>query len=470
MAREHTLSLENGRLYYDGLIVENDVLVRDDTIEAIVEDASAYSVDERIDVEGNLVIPGVVDTHTHTREPGYTHKEDFTTSTRAAAAGGVTTIFDMPNVEPATDTVDRFEAVRDLAAEKCVIDWGHWVAGTHPEEVPKLADAGATGFKIFQVKGEYPHLPELSINDDAEMLASFEAISETGLPILIHPFNQAIFDYLSEQAWESGKPKNHETFSEIYTEEINWKSAVSTLLHLQEETGVRLHLLHTHAAESLRLIERAQERGQDVTAECDPKYFQLTREDLDEKGPKCTPGGFITHQPERMETIWESIRDGPMDIIGTDHAPHLIEEIEEQRENAWVSAMGSPQHEDYVSLLFTDANDGKVSYERLVEILSVNPAKRVGAYPKKGSTRVGTDADFAVIDTDYEWTRSVDDELYTKCGWSPYEGWTFTAKPVLTVLRGDVVMESGNVVAEPGDGEYVRGTVNPETDDVAATS
>ncbi len=157
-----------------------------------------------IDAAGLAVLPGIIDTHAHTREPGYTEKEDFLSCSQAAAAGGITTVIDMPNVEPPTDRADLLEEKRALAASKSIIDWGHWAAGTNPAEIPKLAAVGATGFKIFQVSGEYSHDPRLAVNDEPSLLRSFRAIAETGLPVLVHPFNQGLFDGLSAEAFDDG--------------------------------------------------------------------------------------------------------------------------------------------------------------------------------------------------------------------------------------------------------------------------
>ncbi|MBI4483890.1 MAG: dihydroorotase family protein [Acidobacteria bacterium] len=456
------LLITNGQVHAPQGFVRATIGVRGEKIAALLEPSTPCSATEVVDAGGMWVFPGLIDLHAHMREPGYTHKEDFFTATQAAAAGGVTLVVDMPNVEPPTDTVERFLEKKRLAEQKCVVDWGHWVAGTRPEEIPRLAQAGATGFKIFQVKGAYPHDPRLAINDEGKLLECFAAIARTGLPCHVHPFHQRLFEHLSEEAWASGKPKNHVTFGEVYTDELVWKTAISTLLHLQKRTGVRLQVLHTHSAESLKLLKRAKADGQKVTVEIDPKYFHLTREDLERKGPRCCPGGFIVEDPERMRVIWESLSDGTIDHIGTDHAPHLVEELEKQRENAWDAAMGSPQLEHYLAVLLTDVRQGKIGLLPLIKLLTENPARHLGIYPRKGCIQVGSDADFAIVDLNREWTAS-SAGLYTKCGWSPYEGWRLKGKVLKTVLRGQVIMSEGRVLGQPGYGRYISGNPRPKT-------
>lgn len=434
--------------------MECDLLIAGEKIAALVRRAEPAQAGIEIDAKGKTILPGIIDTHTHTRDPGYTHKEDIFTASQAAAVGGTTTMIDMPNVEPPTDTAELFEAKREDARGKSIVDWGHWVAGTKTDEIPKIAAAGATGFKIFQVSGVYPHDPRLAINDEAALVASFRAIEKTGLPCLVHPFNQSLFERLSAEAFAAGKPADIRTFSEVYTTEAIWHTAVNTLLALQHLTGVRLHLLHTHSAGSLRLIREAKRRGWRVTAEIDPKYFHLTQEDLKQQGPRAVPGGFVTEDKERVEEIWRSLNDGTIDNISTDHAPHTLEEIAVAETDAWHSNLGSPQLDWLYSLILTDVSKGKLSLAKAVELLSENPAKLVGVWPQKGTLVPGSDADLVVVDQDREVTVT-EDSLYTKTHWTPYVGRRLRGLVTMTMLRGRVIAQDRRVVAERASGRYI---------------
>jgi dihydroorotase (multifunctional complex type) len=445
-----------GQVYLGGQLVRADLLIDEGRIAGVVDGDNTVEAAETIDATDRLVLPGIIDTHAHTREPGFTHKEDFLTASKAGAAGGVTTMIDMPNVEPPTDTVETYLEKREKADATSIIDFGHWVAGTKLDEIARLADAGATGYKIFQVSGAYPHDPRLAMNDEASLLKAFRAIEKTGLPLNVHPFNQSLFEELSEEAFAAGKPANWYTFGEVYTTDAIWHTAVNTLINLQALTGVRLNLVHTHSAGSLRLIRAAKAKGQRVTASVDPKYYHLTRDDLMRLKGRACPGGFITEDADRMDEIWKSLNDGTIDSIDADHAPHTLEELEQMEDDAWHSAMGSPQYDWQYTITLTDVNNGKITLRRAVELLSEAPARMLGIFPKKGALLPGSDADLVLVDIDREMTLT-DEGLYTKVGWTPYLGWKVKGYVSMTMLRGTVVARDREIVGQPGYGQYIAG-------------
>ena len=448
--------IRGGEVLMQGILQPADILIDQGRIVGIISQGESGEAAEDIDASGQVVLPGVVDTHAHTREPGYTHKEDFVTASRAAAVGGVTTMIDMPNVEPPTDTLETFLEKRELADRKSIIDWGHWAAATKIEEISRLAEAGVTGYKIYQVSGAYPHDPRLAINDEATLMQVFAAISEVGLPCLVHPFNQSLFEELSRLAFAEGKPSNWETFSEVYTTEAIWHTAVNTLINLQALTGVRLQLVHTHSGGSIQLVREAKERGQRVIAAVDPKYYHLTRDDLQRGKGRACPGGYITEDHERMAAIWKALNDGTMDMIDSDHAPHTLEEIAVQDEDAWNAAMGSPQYDWHYSITLTDVASGNLTLRRAIELLAEAPARLLGIWPQKGALLPGSDADLVLVDLDAQRTLT-DSGLQTKSGWTPYDGWQVTGVVNLTMLRGTVIARDREVFGDPGFGRYISG-------------
>lgn len=453
---DFALRIRNGRVFAAGQLIDADVLVDSGQIVGLLSRSETGHASEEIDATGHWLLPGIVDTHAHTREPGYEHKEDFLTASQAGAAGGVTTMIDMPNVEPPTDSVETFLAKRELADAKSIIDFGHWVAPTRPDEIGPLADAGATGFKVFQVSGAYPHDPRLAINDDGALLDVMRRIERTGLPLLVHPFNQSLFERLTAEAFAAGKAPNWYTFGEVYTTEAIWHTAVNVLLNLQALSGVRLQTVHTHSAGSLRLIRAAKDRGQRVTAAIDPKYYHLTRQDLIDGQGRACPGGFITEDEERMREIWRSLNDGTIDSIDADHAPHTLKELEQLDHDAWHAAMGSPQYDWQYSITLTDVAQGKLSLRRAVELLAEGPARLIGIYPQKGTLLPGSDADLVLVDPEARHTLT-DAGLHTKVGWTPYLGWEVQGVVTLTMLRGIVIARDRQILGSPGFGRYIAG-------------
>lgn len=436
--------------------VEADVLVEGERIVGLVDPQSEIPAASEIDATGKHVLPGLVDLHAHTRVPGYEYKEDYYTSSQAAAVGGITTYTDMPNVEPPTDTVELFEEKRAIAEEDCIVDFGHLVSPTKPDQIARLADAGATGFKIFQVSGGYPHDPRLALGESEKMFAAFQEIAKTGLHTSIHPYNQPLMDLLSEQALAAGKPRNIDTFAPIYVADVVWRSAVAVLLELQRETGARIHVLHTHSAGSIRLLRQAKAQGQPVSAAVDLKYYHLTRQDAEEQGGRAAPGGVISEDAERMQAIWQALDDGTIDMIDSDHAPHTLEDLERFEADPWTGPFGSPQYEYMLSVTLTDVSEGRFSLDTAIRLLCENPARLIGVYPRKGAIQVGSDADLVIVDLDAE-TVASDEATYTKCGWTPYRGRRLKGVPVLTMLRGAVIAKDGKVVGERGFGKYIEG-------------
>lgn len=437
-------------------ISEADIAIKGERIVALLDPQDPTSAATEIDATGKHVLPGLVDLHAHTRVPGYDYKEDYLTASQAAAVGGITTFTDMPNVEPPTDTVELFEEKRAMAERDSVIDFGHLVSPTKYDEIPRLAAAGATGFKVFQVSGGYPHDPRLAMGESEKLYDAFEAIAKTGLHCSIHPYNQPLMDRLSERALRSGKPRTIETFAPIYVADVVWRSAVAVLQELQRETGVRLHVLHTHAAGSIELVRRAKTSGLPMTAAVDLKYYHLTRADAEEQGPRAAPGGVITEDSARMAAIWQALNDGTIDVVDSDHAPHTLEDLERFREDPWTGPFGSPQYEYMLAVTLTDVCEGRLSMETAIRLLSENSARLIGLYPRKGAIQVGSDADLVIVDLEQE-TVATDEATYTKVKWTPYAGRKLRGVPVLTMLRGTVIAENGKVCGRPGHGRYIEG-------------
>jgi dihydroorotase (multifunctional complex type) len=448
----YSLVIEGARVFTAGELVEANLGIEGERIATISRDS--LSGGKKLRLPGKVVLPGVVDMHAHIRDPGYTYKEDFTTGSRAAAAGGVTMFVDMPNVEPPTASLETFEQKKKIAGAKSVIDFNHFVFPT-VSEVQKVAAAGAAGFKIFMVRGAYPHDPRICVEDHGELYRMFAAVQKTGLPCLVHPSNMSLFEeFYKEHRKAEPKDKEYISFGKAYVEELIYGTSVSILVMLAKRTGVRLHLVHTHSAMAIEIIRKAKEEGYDITAQADPKYFITTVEELRRLGPLVLPGGLLAK--ERVETVWKALNSGVIDVLATDHAPHTRKEVIETMErDPWKAPFGCPQLEHYLSVFLNEVNRGKMSLGQLVTVASTNPARILGVHPRKGAIQVGADADLVVFDAKRKHTISAKTH-HMRVDYSMFEGIQVTGMPDVVLSRGRVVVEADRFMGRAGAGEFLK--------------
>jgi len=450
------LIVKGGEVWTPGGFVTADIAVSQGKIVALGRPPAFPESSKVIDAKGKKVIPGLIDTHTHHREPGFTHKEDLTTATQAAAAGGVTLSIGMPNVDPPTTTLERFREVIEISKKKAVVDFNHNPSGTVPDQIPRLAQAGCLAFKIFMVRDtgrDYPHMPGIGLHNHGALFRCFEEVAKTGLPLMVHPHDQDLMDVIEQRYWQRGD-RSPQAYAKAYRDYdgIIWDTAIATILRFQKATGVKLHILHTSTPGGLEMARQAKEQGRPVSVEVNPwALFLGSWENVEKLGPYCL--GFWVPE-HHVEALWKGIEDGTVDLIGTDHAPHTKEEKDIGWKDMWQSPGGEPQIQDYLKLFLTAVNEGKLTLDKLVRITSYNPARIFGVYPRKGTIQVGSDADLTIVDMKREETIT-NETTYTRVGWTPYHGRKVKGVPVYTIVRGKVVMEDGKVVGKPGDGEFI---------------
>jgi dihydroorotase len=406
-----------------------------------------------IEASGRHVLPGAIDVHSHHREPGYTAKEDIVTATSASAAGGVTTSFAMPNVDPPPNSAARLDDMLQLYSRRSLIDWNVNAAGTVIEEIPALAERGIAAFKIFMVVDtgrSYPHMPGIGVHDHGTLLSIFEAVGPTGVPLMVHPHDQALMRHIEEGFWARGE-RDFRAYARAYAayDGIIWDVAAAVLLRLQRATGTRLHLLHTQTTGVVEQIRAAKQKGQAVTAELNPWAVFLGNDwaTIERLGSYALSYWVPeVHVPD----LWEGLRDGTIDLVATDHGPHLREEKEPGWTDGWKAHTGTPSAQFYVPLLLDAAAAGRISLEDVVRLTSAAPARafRLG---NKGRIEVGADADLMVVDLDRVFTIT-DEMVLSKVGWSPFSGRDVRGAIETTLVRGRVVYREGHVVGEQGWG------------------
>jgi dihydroorotase len=402
-----------------------------------------------IDASGLHLLPGAIDSHVHFRDPGYPHKETWSTGSGAAAMGGVTTVFDMPNTNPPTGTLAAL-ALKLKAAEHSYVDFGiHGLLGddtvAHLEE---LLDAGVSSFKAF-VGNTFGNLPAPS---DGALLEGFEKLAPLGIRTVVHAENSSIMARRQAQLIAAGRT---DALAHLAARPaVCEMEAISRVSILAQWTGARVHIAHHSAADSLYLIEDAKARGVDITVETCPQYLLLNTERMMELA-----GIMRVNPPVREarhnEPLWRALKAGVIDMIATDHAPHSIEE--KTRPSIWECDCGFPGVETQMPIMLTEVNRGRASLTDYVLWSSVNPAKAWGLYGVKGLIAPGAHADIAFVDLSQ--TGLINQSLFqTKSKISPWHGRAIHGKPIHTMVRGRFVMRHGKLIEDTlGWGKNIKG-------------
>lgn len=373
-----------------------------------------------------LILPGVIDIHSHFREPGATYKEDWESGSKAAAHGGVTLVFDMPNTMPPTTTLQRVEEKRGLAESKSVIDFRicGGVRKGNIHELAGMAEAVGAYGEIFMCES----FGELQI-DKGELYEAYREIARTGRVAITHAEDAEINSYMKEKLKKRGDPAVHSQARPWFSEAV----AVATALQLAKETKVKLHLTHISTAESIRLIKGVKGMV-DVTCDVTPHHLFLTEENLQELGNFGKVNPPLRKREDQL-ALWKGISTGVVDMVASDHAPHTKEE---KRKPYWEAPAGLPGIETMLPLMLTAVRRRLITLYQLTKLMCINPAKRMGLYPQKGVLAEGSDADIVVVDMRKK--REIHGrDLKTKCKWTPFEGFQTVGAPVMTISRGRIV-------------------------------
>ncbi|MCU1492837.1 MAG: dihydroorotase [Acidimicrobiaceae bacterium] len=444
--------ITGGRVVTPTGVHELDILVSSGRIAGLVTpETGSEIVAEVIDASGYTVLPGMVDVHVHTREPGYTHKEDITTTGLQAAAGGVTTIFGMPNLEPPTTTLETLEDVLELYRTKSIVDYNHNPAPTQLGEIQKMADAGVRAFKIYMVVDTgrtYPHPAGTGMHDHGHLLEMMDLIAPTGRRFIVHPHDQSLMDYIEGQYLARGE-NTPQGYAEAYASRdgVIWDTAIDVILRLAEAANCPIHIAHMQTRRSIDAVRSAKARGVDVTCEVNHwALFLSTWDDVERLGPYAL--SYWVPDDARA-AVWEGLVDGTIDIYSSDHAPHTRDEKEIGWTKMWSAHTGTPGIQYLYPLLLGAVAEGRISLERAVDSATRRPAKEFGLEGVKGSIEPGCDADLVFAAFNDPWTIT-NDEVLSRCGWTPYDGRECSVRIVSTLQRGEFIYRDGKVVGEPG--------------------
>ena len=424
------------------------LLVEDDLIRGVCRVSEIPERAEVVDCLGAALLPGLVDTHVHLNDPGRAEWEGFWTGTRAAAAGGHTTVVDMPlNCLPETTTVEALEEKRRSAVGKCWVDWAAWggVDAENAGHLRGLARAGVRGFKCFLI---YPGCDGLTMVNEAQLEAALPEIAATGLPLLVHaelpaPVEHAVAE-LRDADWT-----RYATYLASRPDEAEMM-AIRMLLRMCRQYRFRLHIVHLSTAMALGELRSAKAEGLQVTAETCPHYLRFASEEIADGATllKCAPP--IRRRANR-EALWEGLREGVIDMVATDHSPCPPEMKREEMGRFDLAWGGVASLSVALPVMWTECQGRGFGLEEIARWMSARPAALAGMSDRAGALEVGREASFVIFDTEAEVTVQAG-QLQTRHAISPYVGAHVRGRVVATYLRGQPVWRDGTF----GDGPCGR--------------
>jgi dihydropyrimidinase len=432
-----------------------DIGVRDGRI---VQIGGLIEADADIDATGLLVMPGGIDMHVHltsiTMEDGNELRwaDDFASGTRAAAAGGITTVgnisFPKPN-ESLRETVERTaaeaasQAIVDFALHPVVLDPDH----AQRADLEDLRQSGHSSIKIFMILGNFD-------GQSRKYLDVMRHAGDLDMLTLIHCEDGCIIGHITEQLLTAGKTgaAYYPASRPVFSEEV----AATRAIGFAEAADAPIYVVHLSSKAALEACHRARARGVPVYVETRPLYVYLTSERFSEPEGAKYVGNPPLRDASDVEALWNGLWDGDIQTFCTDHAPWSLEEKLDPSLDVSTFRPGVADLETLLPMLFSEGvGKGRISIHRFVEVTSTNAARLFGLFPQKGTIAVGSDADITIWDPTM--TRTVDASVMeTNADYSPYEGWEVTGWPVVTISRGDIICRNGKVVAEPGRGKLVH--------------
>lgn len=454
--------IQGGKVVTPSGVQQFDILIEDGLITDLIQGDASIGASRIVDATGKIILPGAIDGHAHfiPHDPSSDHpldldNEGFHYGGRGAAAGGVTSIVEMPQAYPPTVDGASFERKRSIAQPQAIVDfamWGGIVPGEGMEQnIKEQIDSGAAALKAYLCNED----PDLPLINDAEMLQALEWMRDAGIMLGLHTENESLLRYYLAQVQSTGRtdPLAHAESRPPILEAAD----VNRAIHLAEQTGGWVHIVHLNAIESAELVRRAKARGVRVTAETCPHYLALDLSDLERLGPhaKCVPA---LRSREQVEELWAYLADGTIDCVASDHCGWTIGSKQAGVDNIWDAPNGLTGVQTLLPLVITEARKRGFSWADIANWTATNPAELWRLSPKKGTIRIGADADFVIIDPELEWILKAQDLLHAQ-PWSPFEGWTFQGRVVKTMLRGELIFDVEDpkkVLVEPGYGKFLK--------------
>ncbi|MFF3396054.1 dihydroorotase family protein [Streptomyces sp. NPDC002669] len=462
-AAEADLVVEGGRLVTPEGVFEGGVVVRGGRIAALVAPGDPLPAGPRLDARGRYVLPGLIDSHVHFRTPGLEHKETWESGSRAALSGGVTTVMDMPNTRPPSLDAASLRAKAALIAGRSYVDHRFHIGADpdHPEVLAGLDPAVATSAKAFMAGH---HTAPVVFREAHQLEAAFAAAARGGVRLVLHAEDQHVFDLLDSR---SGDPDSYSAY-EPHRPRSGAIVAVAKVVHLVRTHGTKVHILHVSSAEETDLLVAAAAEGLPISFEVTGHHLSFTDHDTARRGPRTRLSPAI-RAPRDRERLWRAVLDGEASTIGSDHAPHTVEEKNRPPAEA---PPGLPGVQELAVSVWTGllarGVEPDAAASHLARLMGTGPAD-LFELAGKGRLTVGADADLALLDPAARWQLSAG-HVQSLCGWSAYEGWMFTGRFTTVVRGGRVAWDlTRGTVGEPL-GRWLPGPALPAADLPGASS
>lgn len=430
------------------IIYRGGVAIHHGKIVAVGEQNSMPEAKDLIDGGDCFVFPGFIDAHVHSFG---TPNEGITNSTRAAAAGGVTTIVDHPlDLPTAPVTVTQLEEKLERCKREAIVDFAFLgaVTPTSIQEIEQTSKLGLVGYKLLMSDTAPNRMKRVN---DGELFDAFCELAKVGMIGGLHAENDDILKHFEKKLKESGKvyPRAH---AEAHPP-VSETEAVASAIQFAKAAGAHVHFFHLSLPESVEIVHREKVTYPHISCETCPHYLVLSIDQMNEMGGRSKINPPLRERQD-CEGLWKLLSENKLDLITSDHAPHPIS-TKLNEENIFLNSSGAPGVETIVHIVHSEGvAKGKINLFQMVRYLSENPAKLFGLYPQKGNLLPGADGDVVIFDPDYEWVLA-EKTLHYVAGWTPYEGMRVKGKVKTTILRGEIIYHDGEIIAMPGYGRFI---------------
>lgn len=439
------LVLINMKTCIEKELVDCSLAINDGKIFKMGKETNMPRAEKTLDLRKLLVLPGLIDAHVHLRDEGKAYKEDFRSGTAAAAAGGITTVLDMPNNEPITMSSEALRNRIEAAEKEIMVNVGFYSEfPTETQEIGRIIEEDAIAFKLFM--GE--QVGGLNIEDDDALLNAFKILSRSNIPLAVHAEDRATLKKAENQLKQTSR-NDVEAFIEAHSEKVEVK-AINRLIKLEKQSKTNMHFCHISTKKGLEEIIEAKTSGTPITCEVTPHHLFLSVNDLKAGTLALTVPPI--REKQHAKALWKGVKNGWIDSLGSDHAPHALEE--KKGKTVWEIKAGIPGLETTLPLLLTAVNRGQLSIADIVRLMAEKPAE-IFKLKGKGCLREGNSADLTVVDLHRRY-RIDSAEFHSKAKYSPFDGWEVQGKPVKTFVNGQLVMDEGRIVADKGVGAVIR--------------